>query len=166
MSKKGFTLIELLVVIIILGVLTSIAMPQYRKAMDRAKAAEAMEMLPALFESRERWRIFNGYTWDEGSLKKEDGTSVSPSVRALDIEGAGMDSNFKTKNFAYTIISGVGNGSDQACVSAKPQWGASRGLTGATIYYRGDKFSCTDGGTAGVCDILNVAESDHRSGCI
>ncbi len=166
MSKKGFTLIELLVVVIILGVLTSIAMPQYRKAMDRAKAAEAMEMLPALFESRERWRIFNGYTWDNGSIKKADGTTVSPSVRALDVEAANMNSNFQTKNFTYSIISGVGSGSNQACVAAQPRWGGARGLTGATLYYRGDKFSCTDGASTGVCDILNMADSNHRSGCI
>ena len=59
MKQTGFTLIELLVVVMIAAVLTSIAMPQYRTAMDRSKAAEATQMLPALFEARERWMIEN-----------------------------------------------------------------------------------------------------------
>lgn len=172
MKKAGFTLMELLVVVIMIGLLSSVALPQYRKAMDRSKAAEVMEVLPSVFEARERFRILNDYRWSNGSLLNGSGSAVGITMRQLDIEVSGSvptggdcsGYEWQTKNFCYDFISA--GSTSQACVAAKPRWGASRGLTGATIYYRGDKFSCTDGGTAGACDILNVADDSHRSGCI
>ena len=41
--KKGFTLAELLIVIVLVGVLTLMALPKYRTAVERARALEAME---------------------------------------------------------------------------------------------------------------------------
>lgn len=48
MNQKGFTLVELLTVVLIIGVLSSIALPQYMRSIERSRATEAMVSLKAL----------------------------------------------------------------------------------------------------------------------
>lgn len=62
--KHGFTLIELLTVVMIIAVLTAIAVPQYRKAIQRAEAATALINLRAVFDAAKRYYAQTG-TWPD-----------------------------------------------------------------------------------------------------
>ncbi len=173
MNKHGFTLIELLVVVMVMGILTAIAMPQYRRSLDRSKAAEAMQLLPALFEARERWMIEHACTWTNGGYSCLNGETMSLAKLDIEAKGARSGTQLTTENFLYELLpSETGTGTYQQCVTATPTWGASRGLgnvgcidRSATIYFRGDKFSCKDGTITGGCDILNVDEASGGGSC-
>ncbi len=57
---RGFTLIELLVVITIIGILAAIALPNYIKAKNKAKEAEAKANLHTIQIALERYMTDNG----------------------------------------------------------------------------------------------------------
>lgn len=51
-NKNGFTLIELLVVVLIIGILASVALPQYNLAVEKSKVAEAMSVIKSIAQAR------------------------------------------------------------------------------------------------------------------
>lgn len=60
-SQKGFTLIELLVVVLIIGILTAIALPQYEKAVHKARFAENLVRAKRLEQAADLYILENSY---------------------------------------------------------------------------------------------------------
>ena len=63
--KQGFTLIELLVVVMIIGVLSAIALPQYSTAIEKSRAAEALTTMGAIRQSVERYYYSHNDSWPD-----------------------------------------------------------------------------------------------------
>ena len=59
-NKKAFTLIELLVVVLIIGILSAVALPQYTFAVEKARIAEAMTNAASLQKAIDVWLLENG----------------------------------------------------------------------------------------------------------
>ena len=58
-SRSGFTLIELMIVVAIIGLLTSIAVPNLAKARDTSRLNMIYSNLRALDQAKDQWAIDN-----------------------------------------------------------------------------------------------------------
>ena len=96
--KQGFTLIEMLVVVLIIGILASIALPQYQRVKEKTIMTEGMQIAKQVADANINYYLVrNEYAGDIQDLDIE--FSGSPYVHA------GIN-RVETKNF---IISPVGS---------------------------------------------------------
>ena len=58
-KKRGFTLIELLVVVLIIGILSAIALPQYTFAVEKARLTEVLQNISILQQAIDVYRLEN-----------------------------------------------------------------------------------------------------------
>ena len=91
-NKSGFTLIELLVVVLIVGILSAVALPQYSIAVEKARSAEALSLMNAVAGAAERYCF------------QKDDWPTNNNFNQLDIEVPAFSaSSYGGKNFIITF---------------------------------------------------------------
>ena len=104
--KQGFTLIELLVVVLIIGILASVALPQYQKAVRKSRLTEVATVYNTLTRGMDMWTLENGFpaseVWFSG-VNKDVELDISP---AWTEEGTAYRVSY-TKIGAWQFMCGV-----------------------------------------------------------
>jgi type IV pilus assembly protein PilA len=136
-EESGFTLVELLVVMLILGLLAAIAIPSFFNQRDKAKDADAKELVRTAQTAMETFATDHGgkYTGAtpadliaiEATLNNADGGDNSGNGDALTLPVAPTDTTYTVR-----VDSATGN-----------NFRIARAASGVTT------LSCSTGGTAG-----------------
>jgi type IV pilus assembly protein PilE len=114
LKMRGMTLIELLVVIGVLGILTSIAVPTYRKYLLRAQRSEAKIALLQLQTAQEKYYLqYNAYT-----------DKVTTSSTA-EVPGLGLPGTSETSKYDIRVTT-LGAGGQSYTATASPHAGGGQ----------------------------------------
>ena len=102
--KKGFTLIELLVVVLIIGILSAVALPQYTKAVEKSRMVQALSLFQPLRQAVDAYVLAAGYGRVELVGKP---SSVASAELDVDVEKlancqSGQD-RCQGKDFSYDV---------------------------------------------------------------
>jgi len=121
LKRKGFTLIEVLIVVIILGILATIAIPQFSQMVKRARLAEAWTNLAAIRTAQSVYHLENSaYAATVAALTdlviQNNGTNFTYAI----VAGAGATYNATATGVAATPYAGIS------------AWMANDGTNGST----------------------------------
>lgn len=113
---KGFTLVELLVVVLIIGMIAAIALPQYRKAVEKARMTEGITMVEKIAEAQQRYyMVYGAFTQDINDLDLD-----IPGEDTLYDNNSNVPSK-QGKYFVFAASNATGNQYYIAVASKNPQ---------------------------------------------
>ena len=152
-KRLGFTLIELLVVVLIIGILSAVALPQYTKAVEKSRAAEAISVLNALYRQYQLCYLYGDQqNCDMG--ESFDDYDVPPPGTKL------SNGCYKTKDWyycpptqsdiiAYRVTSASSDTSPwRNAAGSLTMWGYGWGANGDNCL---GTISCNNGDDTGFC---------------
>jgi prepilin-type N-terminal cleavage/methylation domain-containing protein len=119
-NSRGFTLIELLVVVLIVGILASIAIPQYFKVVEKSRVAEAMALAASIKSSEERYLAKGGAYSGDFTLMDISYPNLSSTAITLKYFSAAITTGSNSDgspNYNITLSRHTGN------TSVAPRYG-------------------------------------------
>ena len=84
-NNTGFTLIELLVVVLIIGILAAVALPQYQKAVTKARIVQELTVFDAYKKAIDVWILANSWPTEKTNFTGDE-TCTTNNQSSLDIE--------------------------------------------------------------------------------
>jgi prepilin-type N-terminal cleavage/methylation domain-containing protein len=143
--RRGFTLLELIVVIIIIGVLATLGFTQYGTMVERARGAEAKQILGDIRKLAQAFRLQNGAL--DGSAGGAAIAGVDVNIGASGcIECIPPDCNQTSHYFGYGIAATGAN----TIVFTATRCGVNTGKNPGSVANTGQTITLTSNFLTGV----------------
>lgn len=81
-DKKGFTLVELIVVVLLVGIMTAMAVPQYLKSVETSKAEDAVAQLKMVGTTNRMYALDNNNVFAAGTITSDCNTATCEAAGA------------------------------------------------------------------------------------
>ena len=147
-TKGGFTLIELLVVVLIIGVLASVALPQYTKAVNKARVAGYWTVLRSFAQAGKMCALEKGTmcNLDELDIELPACKPLPGSARCEYMQDAFFGDGAAGVAFENLFSLAVLEDGSRMCLeSASGPWNCSKfGMTGRTTTWGDARFILLD----------------------
>jgi type IV pilus assembly protein PilA len=128
--EKGFTLVELMIVIVIVGILSAVALPNFLSQTSKAKATECKSQLAAQLKQIAAEYVSSGIPLEAVSTVVDlnaGGTAVTPSTAAATV--ADPDAISLSSNAGiFSYVTKTPGSSDKAIIISCQAWTPTGGV--------------------------------------
>lgn len=131
LRNKGFSLVELMIVVVVIGILVTIAIPNYARSVERAKCAQAMGTVKSMRNAMGSWFAATG-----------EFTGADPTVLGNEAHASFANNN----DWSFAVVSAAATTYQISATRSAGPWSGQQILVNEMGDYTASTYPFTNAG--------------------